>query len=136
MFDDIDLDRLIDVSEAAKAEVDKFILSGRTDRAPSTRRDADRAGRCFRLQPGGDVHAVPEDVRPTGHDLAQMYTHPQHEPVRRHHASALGDSPLDGKSTMGGVAGRSELGYEPVAGALDETAVVGTDGRLHDFMPA
>ena len=113
-FDDINLERLIDVPEATKAEVDETILFGRTDRAPRARRDTDRTWRRFRLQSGGDVHAVPEDIRPTGHHMAYVHAHPQHEPAKRHYASALVDSRLDGKSAVGGIAGQSELGYESV----------------------
>jgi hypothetical protein len=48
----------------------------------------------------------------------------------------LVDSRLDGKSATGGIAGQTELGDKSVAGALDDTAIVGDDGGLQDFMPA
>src|SRR5512132_562766 len=95
-FDDINLERFIDVPEATKAEVDETILFGRTDRAPRARRDTDRTWRRFRLQSGGDVHAVPEDIRPTGHHMAYVYAHPQQESAKRHRVLALVDGRLDG----------------------------------------
>ncbi len=96
--------------------------------------DADAAGRCLHLQPGGDIHAVAVAILAFEDDVAQIDADADVDPtvfgqarVAFRHAALQHDRALDG------VDDAAELGQQPVAHQLEDPAAVPADFGFEEF---
>ena len=96
-------------------------------------RQADTARPGQRLDAGGDVHAVAEQVARLDHDVADMDADAELEPaVGRELVVGLGEPLLRRHGALDGIHGAGELGQQAVAGGVgDPTAMAGDELGQH-----
>ena len=94
-------------------------------------RDADAARLAHRLQPGGDVHAVAEDVAAIDDDIADVDANPELDPV------VIGDTgiglqhgTLDRHGAGHGVHDAGEFHQQSIPGSMHNPAVVPCDAGV------
>ena len=96
-------------------------------------RNADRAGLGERLQPGGDVDPVTEQVLAVDHDIADMYADAKlHRLVCRLLCALRGDRRLHRDRTLHGIDRAGEIGDDAVAGGVEDPAAVRRDQSVDD----
>ena len=95
-------------------------------------RDHDAARRRFRLQPGGDVHAIAVEVIAIDDQVAQVQAHAEHEAQLSAGmlAVGLGHGLLELDSGAQRIDCAGELDQSPVAGQLDQTPSVFRQNRI------
>ena len=131
--DAIDPHRPSDVLECSPKS--SKAMSRRPPHARGPRRDADPAWLGHRFEPGGDVHAVAENVAVLDDDFADV------DADAKLDASAAGN-PVVASAIRAAPRGASdriddagELDQEAVAGKLDDPAMAGGNRRVHDVRP-
>jgi hypothetical protein len=128
------MDRLGDVLELNRAEIDDLEIEPPLDLPVGLFGEADRAGRGNALKPRGDVYAVAHEIA-VGllDDVAQMDADAKLDALFRRHARiALDHAALHFDRTAHGVDHAAELDDRAVAGALDDAAVMHGDDRVDE----
>ena len=128
----IDPDRLGDVLELGLAEIADRKIEPRFHLAIGVLGQADRAGRGNPFQPRGDIDAVAHQVAVALlDDIAQMDADAELDAALGRQAGvALDHAVLHFDGAAHGVDDAAELDERPVAGALDDAAIVHGDGRI------
>jgi hypothetical protein len=128
----IDPYRLCDVLELRRAEIAGGDVEPSLDLTIGVLGKADRARLGDALQSRGDVDAVAHEVAVAlFDDVAQMNADAEVDALVRGHARvADGHGVLDFDCAAHRVDHTAEFDDEPVAGALDDAAVVHDDGRI------
>ena len=131
-----DLDGAAHVLDLVLAAVDEGVLDAQLDQVAHRARHGDAAGLGQRLDAGGKIDAVAEDVLVFLVDdhLAEM------DADAEHHALVFGQRLVEARHAFldvdrraDGGDGRAELGQHGVARRADQPAAAGFDGRPPDL---
>jgi hypothetical protein len=94
--------------------------------------DVHTTGFGQRLEPGGDIDAIAEQIVALDHDVAEIDADAEFEaPVLGQLGVAAGKLRLDLDRTSHGLDGACELGEHAIAGGTDDAAVVARDPYIH-----
>ena len=86
------------------------------------------------FETGGDVHAVAVEIALVVNQVTEVDADPEPNPLHFRQASfALGHAPLDARRALDRIDGTAELADRPVAGKLDDTAMVLGKERHDEF---
>ena len=131
-FQRIDVDRLRDVLQSHGAEIADLEVEPLLDLPVGVLGQADRAGPSDALKPRGDIDAVAHQVAVALlDDVAQMDADAElNPPLLRHARVALDEAVLHFDGAAHRVDHAAEFDDRTVAGALDDAAVMGGDGRI------
>src|SRR3984957_4398627 len=111
---------LAEIGKGQRQLVPDLIVRGAGDAHPARLTEG--------LQAGGDVHAVAEDVVAFDDDVANVDPDAEDDAVRLGDDSIAGDhAALDHDRTTDGVDDAREFDERPIAGGLDDAAVVSRD---------
>ena len=132
-----DLDGAADVLQLVLAAVDEGVLDAQLDQVAHGARHGDAAGLGQRLDAGGEVDAVAEDVLVlvVDDDLAEMHADAEHHALLVGSSVSLKRAMRSWMSMRGadGGHGRAELGQHGIARGADQAAAGGLDGRPPDL---
>jgi hypothetical protein len=126
--------RVGDVFEALRPEVGHLKLEPRLDLPISVLRQANPARLTNPLQPGGDVDAVAHQIAVRLLDnVAEMNADAKLDATfRRQSGVALDHAALHLEGAAHGVDHAAELDDDSIARALDDTAVMSSDGGINE----
>jgi hypothetical protein len=130
--DPVGLDRKVEVLERPRPEVFESVRELVAHRVEHFGRDADPARERERLDAGGDVHGVAEDVRPPLLHIPEVDPDPDDDGGDAASGVTLEQLPLDVDGALDRPQGAAELDQEPVAGRLDLAALVRGDDRSNE----
>ena len=127
--------RLSDVLEALGPEVGCLKLERRLDLPVGVFGQANPTRLANPFQPGGDVHTVAHEIAVTLlDDVAKMNADAKLDPTfRRKAGAALDHARLHLEGAAHGVDHAAELDDDPVAGALDDAAMMGGYCRIEEI---
>jgi len=116
------------------AEIDEPDRQFASDLVAHRGRDANPAGLGNRLQPGGDVDRVAEQVCSLDDHVADMDADAEPHGFALGHARIFrGQSLLHRDGALHGIDGTGEIGDDAVAGGVEDPPAICRDQPVHDF---